>query len=495
MVLCGHHEGVALALVEAAGLPRADPSGPGPLGAPEGATAIVVDSYAIPAAAVEAAAADLPVAAVVDGKDAPAVTAVLSYHLDARERVAVPAGATALLGPDYAPVSPTAVAARRPRGLATALVTAGGGEAGLALAAEAAATLLALDRQVEVFVAAPGSAPAPDPRLRWGVEAGLEERIGWADLAVSAAGSTPYDLACAGVPSAVRAVAANQQPIERAFLAAGLARAEPAELLDPTVRAALAAAGPALIDGYGAFRARDGLLAALAGQALAGAAALPARHGGRPRPAAGLAQRGARQGDVAHARPGGPRRARPLAGRRAGRSRPHAAGGGARRDGRWGPSASTATGDHSEISVTVAPDSRGAGLGTRMIAEATELELEAHPGLSAVLAEVQVRNLGSLGAFRQSGIHPNRNRTRQRQRPPGPHAICRQPGCPRAGAQMIFKDKTILITGGTGSFGTRFIEHLLRDHDPRRRPRSSAATSSSSGTSSATSATTSACAT
>jgi len=32
---------------------------------------------------------------------------------------------------------------------------------------------------------------------------------------------------------------------------------------------------------------------------------------------------------------------------------------------------------------------------------------------------------------------------------------------------MIFKDKTILITGGTGSFGTRFIEHLLRDHDPR----------------------------
>ena len=117
-------------------------------------------------------------------------------------------------------------------------------------------------------MAAPGSAPDPDPRLRWGVEAGLEERIGWADVAVSAAGSTPYDLACAGVPSAVRAVAANQQPIERAFLAAGLARAEPAELLDPSVRAALAAAGPALIDGYGAFRARDGLLAAFAGQAL-----------------------------------------------------------------------------------------------------------------------------------------------------------------------------------------------------------------------------------
>ena len=32
---------------------------------------------------------------------------------------------------------------------------------------------------------------------------------------------------------------------------------------------------------------------------------------------------------------------------------------------------------------------------------------------------------------------------------------------------MIFKDKTILITGGTGSFGTRFISRLLTDHEPR----------------------------
>jgi UDP-N-acetylglucosamine 4,6-dehydratase len=28
------------------------------------------------------------------------------------------------------------------------------------------------------------------------------------------------------------------------------------------------------------------------------------------------------------------------------------------------------------------------------------------------------------------------------------------------------KGKTVLITGGTGSFGKRFIEHLLRDHEP-----------------------------
>ena len=56
---------------------------------------------------------------------------------------------------------------------------------------------------------------------------GLAERIGWADIAVSAAGSTPYDLACAGVPFALRAVADNQRPIRRAFLDEGLAPPTP----------------------------------------------------------------------------------------------------------------------------------------------------------------------------------------------------------------------------------------------------------------------------
>src|SRR3954471_7873081 len=31
---------------------------------------------------------------------------------------------------------------------------------------------------------------------------------------------------------------------------------------------------------------------------------------------------------------------------------------------------------------------------------------------------------------------------------------------------MTLTDKTILITGGTGSFGTKFIEKVLREHDP-----------------------------
>jgi len=32
----------------------------------------------------------------------------------------------------------------------------------------------------------------------------------------------------------------------------------------------------------------------------------------------------------------------------------------------------------------------------------------------------------------------------------------------------MFKDKSILITGGTGSFGKRFVSHLLENDDPKR---------------------------
>ncbi len=32
----------------------------------------------------------------------------------------------------------------------------------------------------------------------------------------------------------------------------------------------------------------------------------------------------------------------------------------------------------------------------------------------------------------------------------------------------MFDDKTILITGGTGSFGKKYIEHILRDNNPRK---------------------------
>lgn len=406
VVLVGAHEGIAAELIAAADL-RAVRVEPGrPLGLPAGTRAAVVDSYEIPAAEIESASRDLPVAAIVDEGPCPAVTAVLCYHLDAAERIEAPPRTRALLGGHLAPVRPALTTGRRPRGLATALVTAGGGEAGLAFAAEAARALLTLDDALEVFVAAPGTPPFADSRLSWAaVAGGLQERIAWADVAVSAAGSTPYDLACAGVPAALRPVADNQEPVARGFLAAGLAVADPAALLDPVCRAGLAAAGPARIDGYGAFRARDALAAAFAGR--------PA-----PRP---LAYRPATDGDAELLLAW---RNDPVVREQSRTSDPIEPAGHARwlegvlsdpartlliveREGRpAGTLRFDRAGDEAEISVTIDGSARGEGLGTQAIAEATELEFAARPGLVRVVAEVQSRNLSSLSAFERAGFVP-----------------------------------------------------------------------------------------
>ena len=88
-----------------------------------------------------------------------------------------------------------------------------------------------------------------------------------ADVAVAAAGSTVYSLCHHGVPSVVIAFHDNQAPIARAFGEAGVALTPGAEtdpeatvalarrlLGDPPLRARLAAAATALVDGRGADR-------------------------------------------------------------------------------------------------------------------------------------------------------------------------------------------------------------------------------------------------
>jgi spore coat polysaccharide biosynthesis predicted glycosyltransferase SpsG/RimJ/RimL family protein N-acetyltransferase len=406
VVFVGHYDGIAAGLLDAAGVSATRPTGHGALGIPATATAVVVDSYEIPATDVEAAAGVLPVAAVVDEGPVPRATAVLAYHLDAQARIDVPAESVPVLGPDFAPVRPALVAARRRRGLGTALVTAGGGETGLSFAAEAAHDLLALDPDLRIAVAAPEPARVDDERLVWRTEpGGLGRRIAWADVAVTAAGSTPYDLACAGVPMALRAIAPNQEPVAAAFLAAGLAVGDVRDLIEPARRDELAQAGPQWIDGFGAHRARDALRAAFAGRQA------PRRLRFRPA-TAGDADLLLAWRNEPHVREMS-RTAEEIS-RDAHRSwlgrvladpdrtllvvehddRPVAT----LRFDRDGAAA--------EISVTVAPEARGAGLGTQTIAEGTAFELAARPALERVEAEVQVRNLHSLRAFERAGYHP-----------------------------------------------------------------------------------------
>ena len=52
---------------------------------------------------------------------------------------------------------------------------------------------------------------------------GLADRVAWADLALTAAGATAYELACAGVPALLIVVADNQLRVAGAFGRAGVA--------------------------------------------------------------------------------------------------------------------------------------------------------------------------------------------------------------------------------------------------------------------------------
>ncbi len=114
--------------------------------------------------------------------------------------------------------------------------------------------------------------PAPD----------MAEQMAWADLAVTAAGVTCWELACMGVPMAVLTVADNQGEnaaglsaagaavdLGQAGLAteAGLAEALGGLLADPARLVAMSAAGRGLVDGRGAHRAAE-VMAALASERL-----------------------------------------------------------------------------------------------------------------------------------------------------------------------------------------------------------------------------------
>jgi spore coat polysaccharide biosynthesis predicted glycosyltransferase SpsG len=290
-ILAGGDAGAA-ALVRAAGLETLAVAGGvnGPAAierlAPVGVDVVVVDSYraspdqfvALRAVAAQVIAVDdladrpLPVDVVVNGGVA---AETLPYH-----RVA---GTRFLLGPRYALLDARYAQAPAPRGVdrvSRVLLSLGGGrhEGELRLALVALGE--ALDGDVRVDVA--GGRGDDVPLLataarasRQGVTihtdvAGLRELIEAADMAVSGAGMTLYELCASATPTVMMCMADNQRPnfegFERAGAALGAAGADEAELgaslraalgrlaTDGALRAALGARGRALVDGQGAQR-------------------------------------------------------------------------------------------------------------------------------------------------------------------------------------------------------------------------------------------------
>jgi len=97
----------------------------------------------------------------------------------------------------------------------------------------------------------------------------MTELMAWADLAISAAGSTCWELAFMGLPSCVMAVADNQALIAQALQRQGavislgcrpelsrlgIAQSIKAALADRTKRSELSTIGCKLVDGAGPFR-------------------------------------------------------------------------------------------------------------------------------------------------------------------------------------------------------------------------------------------------
>ena len=261
-----------------------------------GASCVVVDGYHFDAAYRRTLAeAGLRVVCVDDlgQADLGDADVVLNQNNYAHERLYPRRAASTelLLGPRYALLRREF---RRWRGWrrdvrgrpSRVLVTLGGGDADNATltAIQAVRRLGASDLDVEVIV---GPTNRQHPAL-WR-EVDDDRRIGlltnvpdvpvlmaWADIAVTAAGSTSWEMAFMELPMIAVVLAENQAAIARSLEEAGVARnagwygvLSPEDLTktlgalleDAESRATMAARGRALVDGEGAFRVADRLLA------------------------------------------------------------------------------------------------------------------------------------------------------------------------------------------------------------------------------------------
>lgn len=242
---------------------------------------VVADSYRVePKHRRAIMAAGLKLLALDDfGSGAVDADFVLSPNLTAG------ADARRLFGPRYALLRPEfPAAAGRPlekAGVPRILVTMGGSDpAGLTREAwkalDAAPGSFALDLLVgaanpQAGALARDAAAARHETVAHHDPADVPGLMRRAALAVSAAGSTCWELACLGVPSIVLVTADNQKGVAEGLVKSGFAvRADgvsaaatqaAALLADPARLKAMSAAGKALVDGRGAERVAEAVLA------------------------------------------------------------------------------------------------------------------------------------------------------------------------------------------------------------------------------------------
>ncbi len=257
------------------------------------AAAVVVDSYLVDAAYFAALrAASLRVLAIDDHADFPhpahIVVSSAGEHLPYRS---AHGDTVFLLGPRYAPLQPefwqlpehgvspvvrnvlVTLGGSDPQNVMPSLMRALDSLPGGYEIAVVAGPFFTNERQIQQ-----AAASARHPVRLLCRPASLVEPIIQADIAVTAGGTTLFELACAGVPAAVIQVAENQVANIRTFVERGLAlpagssedgsiagqAASAVQLLgeDVALRQRMSAAGRRTVDGQGARRVAQLLLAA-----------------------------------------------------------------------------------------------------------------------------------------------------------------------------------------------------------------------------------------
>jgi UDP-2,4-diacetamido-2,4,6-trideoxy-beta-L-altropyranose hydrolase len=263
-VFVGRFGGLARWLLDRSGVP-AEPAQDGPAGLRAGAwTAAVIDGYGFSESELCEVAHALPVAFVGEAARCPDLGIHIDYHAD---RKAVPAQPGVLAGPRYAPVDPAFTSmgggGEDVRG---ALVTVGGSTDARELVEPAVEALRATFPEARILVASGAPVSAQPGVTRLPFPGSLLDVVSEVDVAVSAAGLTAYELACAGVATVLVGVVANQQRVIDGFAQAGAAitvgagdgpsalKAAVARLGDARLRSELRAAGRRLVDGQGAAR-------------------------------------------------------------------------------------------------------------------------------------------------------------------------------------------------------------------------------------------------
>lgn len=408
----------------------AEPGSPGDLeatltvAAEAGAEWLVVDGYAFDAAYYRAAREHgLRVLAVDDYVHAERydVDLLLNQNVYAapemyRARVA---DARLLLGPAYALLrSEFRAEADRPRLIPRRarrlLVTLGGTQAAAALegSLEAIARVPASDLEVRVVVPALATIDvrgAADPRVRL-LESpqDMPAELAWADVAIGAGGTTALEFAFMGLPVLLFVLADNQRRVVEALVdwGVGIAAGEPsavspenledalrALLDDQDARVKMARRGRRLVDGEGARRVVD----ALRGDAVA---LRPATWGDRELLWEWANDPETRRASFSREQIPWDRHLEWL------RARLDAP------DSRLLVAADAAgapvgqvrfdfAGPEATISVSIAPQSRGRGLGSRTIASACD-DLLGRGEVDVVHAYIRPENAASVAAFRRA---------------------------------------------------------------------------------------------